>query len=58
MFSNAGKATHPALTATAKGESIDKPMRAQASFANKSAISCHKAFNKLKIDDKLLYMKK
>ena len=43
MLSSAGKAVHPALTATANGESIDNPMRAQASLANKSAISCHKA---------------
>ena len=34
IFNNEGKAVAPALTATVKGDSIDNPIRAQASLTN------------------------
>ena len=46
MLSNAGKAVQPALTATAKGDSMDSPIKAHASLAKRSAISCHNAYKK------------
>ena len=34
MFNRDGKAVAPALTATVKGDSMDNPIRAQASLTN------------------------
>ena len=34
MFNREGKAVAPALTATVKGDSMDNPIRAQASLTN------------------------
>ena len=42
MFNSAGRAVQPAFTATANGDSTDKPMRAHASLTKMSAISCHR----------------
>ena len=41
MFNNAGRAVQPALTATANGDSTDKPINAHASLTKRSATSCH-----------------
>ena len=43
ILSKAGSAVQPALTATDSGDSMESPISAQASFANRSAISCHNA---------------
>lgn len=42
IFNNAGSAVQPALTATASGDSTDKPIRAQASLTKSSATSCQR----------------